>query len=140
MFVDPPSTYTEMKEAYIKACEEIKKNSTFDGDISNVLQDNISGYIKNHSPTDSLRFEDLLEQDLQGASFKPKLLTILPLEIPMSEDEVLFLLNKLCWLLPFTSDSGQLVQGADPKSLDAAFINLIKKGTTHQYDPRDSKN
>jgi hypothetical protein len=88
MFSDPPSNYIEMKEAYTKASEEIKKNSAFSGDISNVLQDFVSPHTKTHSPTDSLRFEDLLEQDLQGVSFRPKLLTILPQEIPVADDEV----------------------------------------------------
>lgn len=88
MFSDPPSNYVEMRDAYIKACEEIKKNSAFSGDISNVLQDFLTTSTKNQSPTDSLRYEDLLEQDLQGVAFRPKLLTILPQEIPVHDDEV----------------------------------------------------
>jgi hypothetical protein len=90
MFSDPPSNYVDMREAYLKACEDIKKNSAFSGDISNVLQDSLSASMKTHSPTDSLRFEDLMEQDLQGVSFRPKLLTILPNEIPVADDEVRF--------------------------------------------------
>lgn len=88
MFSDPPSNYVEMRDAYIKASEEIRKNSAFSGDTSNVLQDILSITTTTHSPTDSLRFEDLLEQDLQGVSFRPKLLTILPQEIPVADDEV----------------------------------------------------
>jgi hypothetical protein len=139
MFIDPPSNYIEMRDAYVKACEEIKKNSAFDGDVSNILQDILCSSTKTHSPTDSLRFEDLLEQDLQGATFKPKLLTVLPPEVPISDEEVDYSFMQLCWLLPFTTDCGQLVPGSEMKDLEGTFAALIKKGTTNQYDPRDSK-
>lgn len=45
---------------------------------------------------------------------------------------------QLCWLMPFTTDCGQLVSGPEIKDLEATFMALIKKGTTNQYDPRDS--